>query len=75
MLSHKLPDGLERPNAFISRALSYSERGYGQIDKSLTITIHVNIINTINIHMLQDIFINFYMVGNLFLGQIINRRL
>lgn len=36
VLSHKLPDGSERPIAFASRSLSFSERKYSQIDKEAT---------------------------------------
>ena len=33
VISHVLPDGVERPVAFASRSLSSSERNYSQIDK------------------------------------------
>lgn len=33
VISHVLPDGVERPVAFASRSLSKSERNYSQIDK------------------------------------------
>lgn len=36
MLSHRLPDGTDRPIAFASRSLSTSERRYSQIDKEAT---------------------------------------
>ena len=33
VISHVLPDGVERPVAFASRSLSSSEHSYSQIDK------------------------------------------
>ena len=33
VISHVLPDGLEKPIAFASRTLSDSEQNYSQIDK------------------------------------------
>ena len=33
VLSHRLPDGSEKPVAFVSRTLSDSERKYSQIEK------------------------------------------
>ncbi|XP_030586939.1 uncharacterized protein K02A2.6-like [Archocentrus centrarchus] len=33
VLSHKMPDGLERPIAFASRSLNAAERNYAQIDR------------------------------------------
>ena len=36
VLSHKMPNGDERPIAFISRSLTKAERGYSQLDKEAT---------------------------------------
>jgi len=36
VLSHRLPDGLERPIAFSSRSLTKSELNYSQLDKEAT---------------------------------------
>ena len=33
VLSHVMPDGSERPVAFVSRSLTKTERKYAQIDK------------------------------------------
>ena len=33
VLSHRMPDGTERPVAFVSRTLSASERNYSQVEK------------------------------------------
>ena len=33
VLSHKMPDGLEKPIAFASRTLNKAERNYSQIDR------------------------------------------
>lgn len=35
VLSHRMPDGLEKPVLFVSRMLSSSEQNYSQIEESL----------------------------------------